>query len=172
MVFKVRMNLSLKNSSTASGTTYVYNEDYVYVKRLGSGDKAGASPDNAADTIQAGIAYAQANDKSRVVIAQGTYVIDIDDGPIAMVEGISIMGGFNPTTWKWEFDPSLTVIRAQATLSPNPTTPPPLCAITAGPEITGATSLTGLTVESPDVQNGSTATALLIDGGNPTMMAS
>jgi len=158
------------HTSTASGTTSVFNEDYAYVKRLGSGNKTGASPDNAAETIQAGISYAKANGKSRVAIAQGTYVIDIDNAPITMVGGVSLYGGYSASTWTYDPDTYRTEIRAQGAGIITGVTPViPLATIEAGSDVASDTSIRGLHVYSPIISNNAATTALLIKGGKVTV---
>ncbi|MBU1059473.1 MAG: right-handed parallel beta-helix repeat-containing protein [Proteobacteria bacterium] len=156
------------HESSDSETTYVYDENYAYVKRLGTG--TGASPDNAAGDIKVAIAYAKANGKSRVAIAQGTYTINIDNGPVTMVEGVSLYGGYSASTWEYDPKTYRTEIRAQGTGVIADVTPAnPISTVIAGSGITEATWIQGLNIYGPLLLNKAPVTALFITGGNVTV---
>jgi hypothetical protein len=156
------------HQDTDSDNNYIYNEKYAYVKIGGIG--SGASPVDAAGDIQTGIAYAEANGKSMVAISQGSYNIDIDSGPITMVEGVSLSGGYSASTWEYDPESYTTEIRANGIgVVADQNIFRPLSTVLAGPEITEATFIRGLDIYGPTVVNDMATTALLIDGGDLTV---
>lgn len=150
------------HESADNGNTYVYNENYVYVKEGATG--TGASPDDATGDIKAAITYARDNGKHRVVIAEGTYIIDIDTGPIAINDGVSLYGGYSAVSWDYDPEQYPTAIKAEGIgVTEGMTLVTPLSTIIAGTQVSHAW-IKGLRIYGPATLNSVATTAMWIKG--------
>lgn len=82
------------NSASADEDIVIYRTDYAYAASGATGD--GSAPDNALGSINDAITYAEANGRSVVAVAGGTFNVNYDDSThIQMVEGVSAAGAYS-----------------------------------------------------------------------------
>lgn len=98
------------NEVEAEVTIKLYNANVVFMTTDGTGN--GSAPDSPrGGTIPDAISFANANGKSAVAIAAGTYNGNSASGAlITLVQGISLYGGYTTTSWSRDPDVNTTTI--------------------------------------------------------------
>lgn len=143
-----------------------FPDDAVFV-HIGVGlDSNLGTQDAPKRTIQAGIAAAVMAGAGAVYIAEGTYDDDYQDNKvITLQDGVSLFGGYNADDWG-DRDPGLypSLIVDKSTTGGSASQPNR--AVDGGTGVGPDTVVDGLTIQGG---TGDHATAVFIDGSNPTL---
>ena len=143
-----------------------FPDDAVFV-HIGVGlDSNPGTQDAPKRTIQAGIAAAVMAGAGAVYIAEGTYDVDYQDNKvITLQDGVSLFGGYKADDWG-DRDPGLypSLIVDKSTTGGSASQPNR--AVDGGTGVGPDTVVDGLTIQGG---TGDHATAVFIDGSNPTL---
>ncbi|MCH8842923.1 MAG: hypothetical protein IID61_08085, partial [SAR324 cluster bacterium] len=161
---------------TTCAVTVCYPDAVVFVDGTGGNDTAIGDITRPLATIQAGtvlaasfLPYLTASDPApQVHVAMGSYSVDYDAGTqIALVEGVSLYGGYDATDWG-----AARNLAAGATVVEDPNIGggevlSPTRVVEAGSGITTATRFDGFTVNARPFAE--VNAAVVLDGGSPTL---
>jgi len=143
----------------SESSTFSVDTAKIYVSVSSGNDSNTGTQTLPKATISAAITAIASYKPAEVIVAEGTY-----NESIVLVEGVSLRGGYDATTWVRDIDANITIIQD---LSTGGTSASPIFAICCDSAITNNTIVDGFTINSSTNAGALSASAIYLNGGSP-----